>query len=198
MPGTIAGYYGNVGIGTRRPERMLHVKHQCTSKNDAECVDRSGQIMLAASWRNVLMSRIKNINYDIIGSYANWAQGKSVIYIGAHDSQARPSTSPIQRVFFGRTLAGEVMPRVRVEMLNGKFYAKKFVKIMPKKAAAEIEENADMFLDVENGTPVDVADMSLALHAKTRHHAKALAHLTSEADRLIEQAKQLKLRLLQK
>merc|ERR1711959_419135 len=77
MPGIISGYFGNVGFGTRTARKALHVKDQCTNKNDAKCADRKGPIILSASWRNVLMSKVKNTYYDMIGSYTNWAGGKS-------------------------------------------------------------------------------------------------------------------------
>jgi hypothetical protein len=183
-PAIIAGYFGNLGIGTRTPYKKLHVKDLCT-KPDAECADRKGQIMMSASWRNVLMSKIGKTNYDMIGAYTNWAKGRSIIYIGAHDSQARPTTQPVTRVYFGGVPVGKVKPDVRYENDNGKFYAKKFVKKLKAKALSEVSMNADVFLEMaHNADSVDLVDHTVALHGKTSHHNRQLNDLESEIRKL--------------
>jgi len=189
QPGIVAAYRGNIGIGTRVPQRKLHVEDRCTKKQDAECSNRKGQIMLSASWRNTLMSKMKTTNYDMIGSYVNWAKGRSAVHIAAYDSQAKPMTTPTARVFFGAVPDGAVQPRVRVENMNGKFYATKFVKKIKKTYTEDLYRNADVLLDTGS---VDLVDISLALHAKTAHHEEKLRRLESETKTLLAQVKMLR------
>merc|ERR1711988_1841288 len=120
---------------------------------------------------------MKTTYYDMIGSYVNWAKGRSAVHIAAHDSQAKPKTTPTQRVFFGAIPDGDVQPRVRVEIMNGKFHATKFVKKIKKTYTEDLYRNADVLLDTGSA---DIVDISLALHAKTKHHEEKLQQLESE------------------
>jgi hypothetical protein len=191
----IAGYFGNIGVGTRTPSKKLEIDDKCIFKQDTKCATRKGQLMLSASWRNTLMSKVKTTYYDMIGSYANWAKGKSVVYIAAHDSQARPVTAPVDRVYFGGIPRGRVKPMVRFEAMNGKFYATKFVKKVKLREVEEISRRADVFLDMGVGETTDLVDTAIALKAKTRRHHHQLAQLETDAKDLAEQMSKLKLRL---
>jgi hypothetical protein len=198
-PGILAGYFGNIGIGTRTPLKKLQVNDMCTAKADAECANRKGQILMSASWRNVLMSKIQTTNYDMIGAYTNWGGGKSVVYLGAHDSQARPMTRPVERVYFGGVPKGRVKPFAYYENLNGKMYATKFVKMVKKKEAFEISRNADVFLETAHtAKTVDLAHATVALHAKTHRHDTQLADLQQQVGAMTSTLSRIRAKLASK
>lgn len=194
VPGIISGFKGNIGVGTTQPEKELHVMDNC-KKTDAECANRDGPLMLSASWRNVVMAKVQDSHYDMIGAYTNWAKGTSLVYIAAHDQQALPVTKSFERVYFGGP-DGENPPAARFENFEGKFYATKFVENVREEEASEVLKDADVFLDTAHtAKSVDLSHAHLALHAKVSHHKAHLGALQTEMDDTIAIAKKLKAKL---
>ena len=108
LPGKIAGFYGNIGVGTETPYKRLHVKDKCIMPDDNDCSERHGQIALDSPFRNALMVQNRDVHYDLIASYPQWSQGKPRVYIGAVDEHAYPRTESPQKVYFGGVSKGMV------------------------------------------------------------------------------------------
>jgi len=190
VPAILAGSNGNIGVGIEDPEKALHVQDECT-KTDAECANRKGPLMLSASWRNVVVSKVQDVHYDMIGAYTNWGKGTSTIHVAAHDQQARPATTAVERVYFGG-FNGDNPPVVRFENYVGKFYATKFVQNVEREAASGIIQDADSFLDMAHtAKSVDLSHTHIALHAKTAAHKVHLANLESEMADLLATARSM-------
>jgi len=194
MPAIIAGYFGNLGIGIVMPEKELHVNDQCINP-DAECANRKGPLLISASWRNVIMSKVQSVYYDMIGGYTNWAQAESRIYIAAHDQSAQPATKQPERVYFGGVVGG-APPVTRFENFAGKFYATKFVQKVEEEDASEIMSDADSFLDMTTAAKsMDLSHVHVAVHAKAREHHHELTRIRAETSDLAAIASRIKAKL---
>jgi len=191
LPAIIAGLGGRLGIGVVTPEKDLHIMDQCISENDDQCANRKGPLLLSASWRNTVMSKVGNSYYDMIGAYTNWAKDTSSVHIGARDQMARPAVKISPRVVFGGNVK-QTDGLARFEPSVGKFYATKFAQNVAAAPKARILEDADSFLDVAHtAKTVDVAHTHVALHAKTARHAQKLAGLEEGAAGLLRQVRAL-------
>jgi len=183
--GVIAGYFGNVGIGTRTPFLELHVKDECKTPNDSTCSDRDGQVMIESpDNRNVLMSKVQSAHYELIGHYPKWSLRDTDIYIGAVDEDAVPRTEAPLRIFFGGVAQGTTTPRVQLDVKTGKMHASLFEKAVSKERMTEIMSNADVLLDITNEQPQDISELLLSLHAKTSQHDEALSQIQKQTQEL--------------
>jgi len=178
---SINGFYGNIGIGEKKPSAKLHVK---------------GQILMSHNFNNVLAAKEKrkvngkesSVQFDLIGTY--WGLDKKAVYIGAYTGPAKPGMQAEKVVFGGTT--NQKNGKAYVDLKDGKMYAAGFVA---KTSMAESQEDdmsdlqAESLIqvstdDASEETEVDLTKSTKYLHKKVRDQAATIAMLQKQVKQL--------------
>jgi len=177
---SINGFYGNIGIGEKKPSTKLHVK---------------GQILMSHNFNNVLVSKEKRmvegkeetVEFDLIGTY--WGMDKKAIYIGARTGPPKPGGQAEKVIFGGST--NEKNGKAYIDLKDGKVYAKGFIT-----TNSETEYDDDLDTDSllqltssSDSTQSDTHEIDLGrsthlLRRKVREQAASISRLEQQLQEL--------------
>jgi hypothetical protein len=186
---SINGWYGNIGIGEKKPTAKLHVK---------------GQILMSHNFNNVLSAKESRMDpktkkklktqFDLIGTY--WGMDKKAVYIGAYTGSGAAGTKAEKVIFGGTTNLKE--GQASVDLLTGKVFAKGFVTTSTEyendmMSDLEAESLLQVSADKDAEHEVDIGRSHHYLHKKVRDQAETIARLQKQLKDLTGSFKRMKM-----